>query len=65
MKKIGFLLTLFAFIGMISFSSCKQGAEENESTEEALPAEEQMEPAEDEMEPYEDIDSLDGESTIE
>ncbi len=57
MKRIGIFLIMFAFFGVLSFSSCKQdAAEDAEKTEEATPAEEEMEPAEEEMEPAEEED---------
>lgn len=47
MKKLGFLLLLFAFLGMVTTTSCKQQAKESESTEEMAPAEDETAPAED------------------
>ena len=47
MKKLGFLLTLLALFGMMTFTSCNQEAKETESTEEMAPAEDETAPEED------------------
>ena len=49
MKKLGFLLVLFAFLGFATFTSCNQAPKE-EATEEVTEMEEEMEEAVDEAE---------------
>ena len=49
MKKAFFIALIFAFFGMLNFTSCKQQAKEAEATEEIIPTEEAA-PAEEAIE---------------